>query len=149
MLTSGQAANRCLVVKSHLNYVVPDTGAWEQQAAYYIDTHPAVESFVKNAGLGFCIPYMHNGQRHDYLPDFIVRLQTDGENPGSLILETKGWDPQEETKRAAAQRWVAAVNADGTYGHWEYAVAKQPEQVNGIIDAAVGKPARTEGGRDG
>ena len=35
-----------------------------------------------------------------------------------MILETKGYDPLEEVKRAAAQRWVAAVNADGTYGRW-------------------------------
>jgi hypothetical protein len=29
---------------------------------------------VKNAGLGFAISYHHNGQPHDYVPDFIVRL---------------------------------------------------------------------------
>ncbi len=27
---------------------------------------------MKNAGLGFAIPYLHNGQSHDYMPDFIV-----------------------------------------------------------------------------
>ena len=67
---------------------------------------------MKNAGLGFAIPYLHNGQLHDYVPDFIVRLKTDP--PRHLILETKGYDPLEEVKRAAAERWVAAVNADGT-----------------------------------
>jgi len=25
-----------------------------------------VDTFVKNAGLGFAIPYLHNGQMHDY-----------------------------------------------------------------------------------
>lgn len=29
---------------------------------------------------------------------------------------TKGYDPLEDVKRAAAERWVAAVNADGAYG---------------------------------
>jgi type III restriction enzyme len=62
------------VVHSHLNYVVPDTAKWEQAAAYYIDPHPLVDAFVKNAGLGFAIPYLYNGQMHDYMPDFIVRL---------------------------------------------------------------------------
>jgi type III restriction enzyme len=38
------------IVRSHLNYVVPDTQQWGQSAAYYIDTHPLTEAFVKNAG---------------------------------------------------------------------------------------------------
>ena len=53
------------VVKSHVNYVVADTSKWEQQAAYILDAHPSVEAFVKNAGLGFAIPHIHNGQAHD------------------------------------------------------------------------------------
>jgi type III restriction enzyme len=77
------------VVHSHVNYVVPNTQKWEQSAAYLIDTHPAVDAFVKNAGLGFAIPYLHKGQVHDYMPDFVVRLKTD---PAThLILETKGF----------------------------------------------------------
>ena len=122
------------VVRCHLNYVVADTMQWEQSAAYIIDTHPAIAAFVKNAGLGFYIPYVHNGQRHDYTPDFIVRLKT-GPLPHHLILETKGWDPLEDDKRAAAERWVAAVNADGTYGQWDYRMAKRVAEVREILDA--------------
>jgi hypothetical protein len=85
-------------------------------AAYILDTHPGVEAFVKNAGLGFAIPYLHNGQPHDYVPDFIVRLKT--EPMTHLILETKGFDELAEVKAAAAERWVAAVNADARYGTW-------------------------------
>jgi type III restriction enzyme len=123
------------VVKSHLNYVVADTKRWEQSAAYLIDKHPAVHAFVKNAGLGFAIPYLHNGQMHDYMPDFLVRLNADV--PRYLILETKGFDPVEEVKRAAAERWVAAVNADGTYGNWQYAIAKKPADIEGIMRRAA------------
>src|SRR5438552_11863178 len=47
---------------------------WEQTAAYFLDTNKAVKSFVKNSGLGFAIPYLYNGQMHDYVPDFIIRL---------------------------------------------------------------------------
>ncbi|HEV3003560.1 MAG TPA: hypothetical protein VGX78_03825, partial [Pirellulales bacterium] len=72
--------------------------------------------------------------RHDYLPDFIVRLKDD--SAGHVILETKGWDPLDEVKASAAQRWVAAVNADGHHGPWAYAVAKKPEEVNAILDSA-------------
>ncbi|TAJ10795.1 MAG: type III restriction endonuclease subunit R [Nitrospirae bacterium] len=122
------------VVKSHLNYVVADTKQWEQAAAYHIDRHSAVEAFAKNAGLGFAIPYLHNGQMHDYVPDFLIRLKTE---PASyLILETKGYDPLEEVKRAAAERWVAAVNADGTYGRWQYAIAKKVSDIPEIIKTA-------------
>ena len=122
------------VNRSHLNYVVADTRRWEEQAAYYLDTNKKVDAFVKNQGLNFAIPYLHNGQAHDYVPDFIVRLKTNP--PKHLILETKGFDPLEDVKRAAAERWVAAVNADGSYGRWEYVIAKKMTEVNKIIEAA-------------
>jgi hypothetical protein len=57
------------------------------------------------------------------MPDFIVRLKTSP--PVHLIVETKGFNEREEVKRAAAERWVAAVNADGTFGTWKYALAKK------------------------
>jgi type III restriction enzyme len=120
------------VVHCHLNYVVPDTAKWEQAASYYIDTHPMVDAFVKNSGLGFAIPYLHNGQMHDYMPDFIVRLKTDP--PLNVIVETKGYDPLAEVKSAAADRWVKAVNAEGSYGHWAYGMARKTTEVPTIID---------------
>ena len=118
------------VVRSHLNYVVADTKVWEQSAAYILDTHAAVDAFVKNAGLGFTIPYLHNGQPHDYVPDFIVRLR-DGRQ---LILETKGFDELAEVKTNAAERWVAAVNADGQFGSWRYAIARRIADVTAVLD---------------
>lgn len=121
--------------QSHLNYVVADTKQWEQSAAFRIDRHTDVGAFTKNASLGFGIPYLHNGQMHEYVPDFLVRLK--GDSPRHLILETKGFDELEEVKRAAAERWVAAVNADGTYGKWFYRVAKKPADVDGIIRNAT------------
>lgn len=119
------------VLHSHLNYVVADTKKWEQSAAYFIDRHSDVSSFVKNAGLGFAIPYLHNGQMHDYMPDFIVKYNGDGHR--FLILETKGYDPLEEVKRAAAERWVSAVNAEGSYGKWAYRIARKPTDVDSVI----------------
>jgi type III restriction enzyme len=119
------------VVNSHLNYIVADTKKWEQSAAYYIDNHKGIEAFVKNEGLAFAIPYFHNGQPHDYMPDFIIRLSSDPLR--HLILETKGYDPLAEIKKQAAERWVAAVNADGTFGHWAYTVCKRPDEVTAKI----------------
>lgn len=120
------------VIKSHLNFIVADTKKWEQSAAYHIDKHPVVEAFVKNAGLGFAVPYFNNGQVHDYVPDFLIRLK--GGSERYLILETKGYDPLEDVKRAAAERWVAAVNADGKNGEWQYALVKKIEDVSGAVD---------------
>lgn len=119
------------VVRSHLNCVVADTKRWEQSAAYYIDTNDRVDAFVKNDGLGFAIPYFNNGQAHDYIPDFIVRLRM--EPPIHLILEVKGYDPDKEIKEQAALRWVEAVNAEGSYGRWTYAIATKPSDVPEII----------------
>jgi type III restriction enzyme len=127
------------VNRSHVNYVAADTARWEQSGAYYIDTHDAVEAFVKNAGLGFAIPYLNNGQMHDYVPDFIIRLKGAGPDGKGrfLILEMKGYDPLEEVKRAAAERWVAAVNAEGSFGHWQYKMAKSPTEVAAAISSAA------------
>jgi type III restriction enzyme len=121
------------IVRSHLNYIVPDTQKWEQSAAYYIDTHPATDAFVKNAGLGFAIPYFDNGEAHEYIPDFIVRFK--GDEQRYLILETKGYDPRQDKKVEAAQRWVSAVNADGKYGRWSYRLVKKPEEVQIVLSA--------------
>ncbi|MBC6930760.1 MAG: type III restriction endonuclease subunit R [Candidatus Brocadia sp. AMX2] len=123
------------VMHSHVNYVVADTKKWEQAAAYIIDKHEKVDAFVKNAGLGFAIPYLHNGQPHDYMPDFIIRLKC--EPPIQLILETKGFDELAEIKSQAAKRWVDAVNAEGSYGIWKYAVARKPEEVSKRIEEAA------------
>lgn len=132
--TFGRPFENLLKIRN-LNYVVPDTAKWEQAAAYYIDRHELVDAFAKNAGLGFAIPYLFNGQMHDYMPDFIIRLKTDP--PIHLILETKGYDPREEVKRAAAERWVSAVNAVGSYGCWVYSIVKKTTDVTTAITYAA------------
>jgi type III restriction enzyme len=123
------------VIHSHLNYVVADTKQWEQSAAYIIDHHGAVDAFVKNAGLGFAIPYLHSGQQHDYIPDFIIRLKH--KEQSYLILETKGFDELADVKTQAAHRWVNAVNADGRYGNWQYAMVRTPHDIDKCISDAV------------
>lgn len=123
------------VVKSHVNLVVADTAKWEQSAAFLIDSHKAAAAFVKNAGLGFAIPYLFNGQPHDYEPDFIVRLANGQDR--FLIIETKGFDEKADAKRQAAERWVAAVNATKSYGKWRYVMAKQLDEVRTALDAEL------------
>lgn len=121
------------VTKSHVNLVVADTRQWEQAAAFILDTHPRVEAFVKNAGLGFGIPYLNNGQMHDYIPDFLIRLR---DKPNTtIILETKGFDPLSELKASAAARWVNAVNAEGSYGSWRYEMVRSVSRVGETLAA--------------
>jgi len=79
---------------------------------------------------------VHNGQSHDYIPDFIVRLA--GRPDEHLILETKGFDELAEVKAAAAERWVSAVNADGDFGRWRYAMARSVNEVRSCLDRLGG-----------
>ena len=121
------------VVKSHVNYVVLDS-KWESSAAYHLDQHPRVAAFVKNQGLGFAIPYLHAGSGHEYIPDFLVRL----DNGVTLVLETKGGrDEKAEVKEQAARRWVAAVNADGRNGEWDYAVSRDMNEIPALLDGTA------------
>ena len=123
------------ILKSHINAMVAASGL-ERKTAYHLDRHPKVQAFAKNEGMGFGIPYLHNGQIHDYIPDFLIRLICTEEI--ILILETKGFDdPLKDIKRSAAERWVNAVNADGRHGRWYYHIVSEAIKVNDIIEALV------------
>ena len=76
--------------------------------------------------------------RHDYLPDFIVRLAGVGER--HVIVETKGYDPLADVKRAAAERWVRAVNADRRWGEWHYRLVYQPADLPYFLTELCGAP---------
>ena len=73
----------------------------------------------------------HNGEAHDFYPDFIVRLATDP--IVHLILEREGYDPLDEVKETAAQRWVKAVNAEGSFGRWGFRMARNPNDAGHIL----------------
>ena len=53
-----------------------------------------------------------------------------------LILETKGYDPRAEIKTQATERWVSAVNAAKSFGHWQFKMARSVGQVRTILDDA-------------
>lgn len=126
-------------VKSHVNYVVCDSKL-EAQAAQKLDGSRYVRAWVKNAGLGLGVKYVHNGQPHDYIPDFIVRLEDDRAER-YLLLETKGYDELVEVKKSAAERWCAAVTADGKYGSWQYRLAYKATDVAEILIELAGERA--------
>jgi len=49
------------------------------------------------------------------------------------------FDQLEDVKKAAAERWIKAVNVDGTFGHWQYAIARKPEDVIARLDEALAR----------
>ena len=108
-----------------------------QSAAFFVDTNANIVAFAKNSGLGFAIPYFHNGQMHDFVPDYLVRLANNGTELGTLILEVKGFDERAEVKKAAAKRWCDAVNADRKFGRWYFEMVRNPAETSGAIDRAV------------
>lgn len=99
--------------KSHVNLVVADTDTWEQIAAKTFEQMPAVESYVKNAFLGFEVPYVDKtGAERRYQPDYLCRVRTPGDEKFNLIVEISGFAKDKEEKRYfMRERWLPAVNA--------------------------------------
>jgi type III restriction enzyme len=51
-----------------------------------------------------------------------------------LILEVKGLDDQQnKTKRQYLDEWVNAVNTDGRFGKWSWAVSFRTSDIKDII----------------
>jgi type III restriction enzyme len=128
--------------KCHVNYVVADTESWEQKMAQTLEDMDEVICYVKNQNLGFTIPYTLNGEEHNYVPDFIVRLD-DGrgrENPLNLILEVSGEARKDKAAKVSTARdlWVSAVNNHGGFGRWEFLEICDPWDAAHTIRAFVG-----------
>jgi len=106
-------------IRSHVKLVIIDS-IWEARAADLPDQHAVVDAYIKNDGLNFTVPCLHNGKPSEYLPDYVIRLN--GAPDQFLIAELKGadWGGLAEIKAQAAHRWCAAVNAAGEFGHWDY-----------------------------
>ncbi len=81
-------------------------------------------SFRGNVAIARRFPYSH------------PRIESFVKNGVQLSLETKGFDEKADIKAQAAQRWVNAVNADGRFGAWKYAMVKSPGDVKAAIEAA-------------
>lgn len=132
------------VEKCHLNAMVADTRKWEQSAAFALDSHAAVESWVKNDHLGFAIPYRKRDIAAKYLPDFVVTL----DSGLRVIVEVKGRrDDEADVKAKAAERWVEAVNATAAHGRWAYVLVEDPQRLSRVIDALVTEDGASEARR--
>lgn len=124
--------------KCHVNYVVQDSG-WEGRMAQALEQHPSVIAYAKNHGLGLEVPYTIGDTRRAYLPDFIARVDTGGQEPLNLMIEVKGLrrsDVADKTT-AAADYWITAVNNSGEYGRWAWAYCDDPDLFRSELDKAI------------
>ena len=127
--------------KSHVNYVVADTDTWEQIASKTLEELPEVISYVKNAFLGFSIPYVGEGKDRQYFPDFIARCKTGKDSVINLIVEITGFaDDKAEKKWYMENRWLPAVNAvRGKYGYDEWRFIEIAQDIRDIKNQLINK----------
>jgi type III restriction enzyme len=127
--------------KSHVNYVVADTESWEQIAAKTLEGIKAVETYVKNAFLGFTIPYVADGKDQQYFPDFIARCRTPGGGTVNLIIEVTGMNKDKAAKKWYVEnRWLPAVNAvREKYGYNEWAFIEIANDIRDIKNQLIAK----------
>ncbi|QTA90171.1 BPTD_3080 family restriction endonuclease [Desulfonema magnum] len=111
--------------KSHVNFVVADTNAWEQIAAKTLEEMDEVVCYVKNEFLGFAIPYLKDGKddKH-YYPDFIAQCKSENGKRIQLIIEITGMNKDKaEKKWYVENRWLPAVNTvreKYEYDEWRF-----------------------------
>ncbi len=66
-----------------------------------------------------------------YIPNVIVELDIGL----TLIVETKGqYNDNTYLKAKAAERWGDALNKAGSFGLWQYVVAKDPTELPKILN---------------
>lgn len=111
--------------KSHVNYVVADTESWEQICAKTLEQMPQVKHYVKNHFLGFKIPYVVDGEEHDYVTDFIAVCEAPDGHLVNLIIEISGFSNDrtgnKDAKRFYTQNyWIPAINNMQKYGCWDF-----------------------------
>ncbi len=130
--------------KSHVSHVV-EHSKWEHTVAYYLERSPHVISYVKNDHLDLVIPYEYLGHRHNYVPDYLVRLRRSDGSELNLILEVKGFQTEpDRAKEVAAQRWVRAVNHHRDLGTWASAGCREPHRLSSLVETRTTREGEPE-----
>ncbi|HWD99296.1 MAG TPA: DEAD/DEAH box helicase family protein [Bryobacteraceae bacterium] len=111
----------------HINYVVADTGSWEQKVAQTLESLRACY-FKNDLRVGFKIPYTFEGEHGNYVPDFVARLTDVDRGDLHLIVEVTGEKKADKSAKVATARnlWVPAVNNDGRFGRWAFLELRDP-----------------------
>lgn len=105
----------------HINWAILDSD-WEGEFCRVVEEHPRVKAYVKNHNLGFEVPYRYGSEMRRYLPDFIVKVDDGREDLLNLVVEVKGYRPEDAKDKKATMDtyWVPGVNNLGTYGRWAF-----------------------------
>jgi len=111
-----------------VNWAILDSD-WEGEFCRVVEKHPRVRAYVKNAGLGFGVPYLFASSSRTYFPDFIVLVE-DGhgqEDLLRLVVEIKGFRGEDAKikKETMDAYWVPGINNLGRYGRWAFAELKE------------------------
>ena len=133
-----RATYRTRESKCHVSDVVLHSG-WEGKMAQALEDMERVICYVKNQNLGFTIPYTMNGEEHNYIPDFIVKLD-DGRGKDdllNLIIEVTGEKKKDKEMKVATAKtlWVPAVNNHGGFGRWAFVEIDDPWDAKSLIYA--------------
>jgi type III restriction enzyme len=110
--------------KCHVNFAILDSD-WEGEFCRIAEAHPKVVRYVKNHNLGLEVPYVMNGEKRRYIPDYIVMVD-DGRGEDDLlhlIVEIKGYrgEDAKSKKDTMLTYWVPGVNNLETEGRWAFA----------------------------
>lgn len=128
--------------KCPVSHIVCDTGSWEQKVAQSLEDMDEVRAYVKNDRQpGFSIPYTVNGEKREYYPDFIARVN-DGNGEDDLlnvIVEVTGEKRKEKEAKVAtaATLWVPAVNNHGGFGRWAFIEVTDPWRTRTLLRGAL------------
>jgi type III restriction enzyme len=85
---------------------------------------------------------VHEGRKHDYVPDFLVRLVTRPDDvERTLIVEVSGGmkspGPTAAKAETARNQWCAAVNNWGEFGRWGYVEVSNPANDGALLHDAI------------
>ena len=121
-----------------MNYVVADTESWEQIAAKSLEEMQQVKCYVKNHFFGFAIPYMVDGESHQYVPDFIAKVTAPDGGEVNLIIEISGYSDDrtghKDAKRYYTENyWLQAANNLGDYGRWDFVEITDIAQIKQLL----------------
>ena len=124
--------------KSPISHAVGDS-RWESQVAAALDACPLVDRWVRNYGLNWSIPYLADGNRHEYRPDFVAVCPLDSGAELHLVIEVKGQEREYDPIKARwARYWCEAVSQHEDYGQgkvWQYLYFDQDPLIHPIAAA--------------
>ena len=151
--TSKERRWRTRADRSHVNWAVGDSD-WELEFCQVAESNPDVLAYVKNAGMGFEVPYRTAGQNRTYVPDFILRVADSdgGGEPLHLVVEVKGFRGEDAKDKASTMRncWVPGVNRLGTFGYWQFVELRNNWDFAKDLTTAIAQARREAGAfRDG